>query len=153
MAGKKNGCGYIRKIQLAIRRLGLDEETFRGIYERVTGIRSLSAMSREQRRRVADALVGEGFDDSHRPADASLCQSPQAKLIRHQWLRLKGMGVLRNSSEYALLAYVKRLTGVERMEWLDPGQAAYVIETLKAWVARVENGQVRRADGTSGDAA
>lgn len=139
MASKKKGCGYIRKIQLAIRRLDLDEETYRGLYERVTGIRSLAAMSREQRRRVAQELSDMGFDDNARPSDASLCPLPQARLIRHQWLRLKAMGALRNSSETALLAYVKRMTGVERMEWLAPAQAAYVIETIKAWVDRVAN--------------
>lgn len=151
--GKKKGCGYIRKIQLAIRRLGLDEEAYRGLYERVTGSRSLSAMSREQRRLVAKKLDEMGFASNDRPGDATLCQLPQAKLIRHQWLRLRNMGELRNSSESALLAYVKRLTGVERMEWLNAKQASYVIETIKAWANRVEDSKVRRNDGTSGDAA
>ena len=34
--------------------------------------------------------------------------------------------------------FVKRITGVDRLEWLTPGQCEKVIEALKAMVARQE---------------
>jgi len=37
-----------------------------------------------------------------------------------------------------LAAYVKRLTGVEALQWLTTGQAGGVIEALKKWQNRVK---------------
>jgi hypothetical protein len=58
------------------------------------------------------------------------------------WLQLKDMGVLRDARESALLAYVHRLTGTERMEWCNAAQLGYVTETLKSWVERVRAEQL-----------
>jgi phage-related protein len=36
----------------------------------------------------------------------------------------------------ALVAFAKRQTGVERLEWLQPKQEDLVIESLKRWLGR-----------------
>jgi hypothetical protein len=46
-------------------------------------------------------------------------------------------GIVKNPSEAALASYVKRLTGVDRLEWLSTEQASSVIETLKKWHKRM----------------
>ena len=40
-------------------------------------------------------------------------------------------------SDRHLSAFVKKLTGIERAEWLAPEEAIKVIEVLKGWLARV----------------
>jgi phage gp16-like protein len=135
-------CSYQRFIQKARRDLGLDEETYRQFLESVTGQRSTRGMSRQERWRVVEALKEKGVAFESKTGkgrkDASKDDSPQAKLARHLWLTLKSYGVLRDSSEWALLAFVKRTTGVARFEWLNKGQMDKVIESLKQWVDREE---------------
>jgi phage gp16-like protein len=146
----------IKIIHVAIRRLGLTEDEYRALYEGQTGKRSLKEMTVRETGRVLEAMMGYGFKKdgraqapAHTRADGraqstartrdkgiTLCADPQPRKIRALWLRLRDMGVLRNPSELALLTYVKRLTRVDRMEWLDSGQLSHVIETLKSWVNR-----------------
>lgn len=57
----------------------------------------------------------------------------QVKLIRHLWLTLYDLGVVKNNSEMALAKYVKRITGTDHYNWLSCKQASHVIETLKKW--------------------
>lgn len=65
-------------------------------------------------------------------------KDPQAKLIRHLWLTLHEKGAIKNPSELALSAYVKRQTGIDYLGWLPSHKASRVIESLKKWVERVE---------------
>ena len=67
----------------------------------------------------------------------------QCKMIRGLWIELHELGAVRNSSEKALAAFVKRMTGVELLSWLDNDQSSQVIEHLKKWrqrISEVENG-------------
>ena len=43
-----------------------------------------------------------------------------------------------NNDSRRVNGFVKRITGVDRLEWLTPGQCEKVIEALKAMVARQE---------------
>ena len=143
-------CQYQRFIKMTQRSLGLDDDTYRDFLEAVTGKRSTTEMTLKQRWRVVEALKAKGvaFESTKsakfggtkaaRRPDAPRDDRPQSRLIRHLWLRLKDLGVLRDPSERALLAYVKGITGNVRMEWCQPEQLATVIETLKKWIGRVE---------------
>jgi phage gp16-like protein len=135
-------CAYQRFIQMARRRLGLDDETYRNLLESYTRKRSTKEMSPEERRRVVEALKAKGAHfggkTARRGQDAAKASDPQSRLARHLWLRLKGYGVLRDASEWALLAYVERLTGKKRFEWCNRAETSKVIDALKAWVERIE---------------
>ncbi len=61
----------------------------------------------------------------------------QARKIWQLWKALHEAGAVRNSSEKALNAFVKRQTGVESYRWLNTHQASNVIEALKKWQKRV----------------
>jgi phage gp16-like protein len=142
----------IKIIQVGIRKLGLQEHEYRTIYEAATGKASLRAMTPREMARVLAEFGRLGFssapghEEAAQPARAAggttLCKTPQARKIRSLWLTLRDLGALRDSRESALLAYVKRLTDVERMEWCNPAQLGYVAETLKSWIARVETEQL-----------
>jgi phage gp16-like protein len=124
------------------RNLGLDDDTYRDFLESVTGKRSTAKMTVKQRWRVVEELKRKGvrFEPKRRGGDASMDAGDQSRLVRHLWLKLKSYGVLRDSSEWALLSYVERVAGVKRLEWCNDRQINRVIETLKKWVERVEDG-------------
>jgi phage gp16-like protein len=146
----------IRVIQVGIRKLGLQEHEYRAIYTAATGKDSLRAMTPRDMGRVLAEFARLGFssaapghEEAAPPARAagiaSLCRTPQARKIRSLWLTLRDLGALRDARESALLAYVKRLTEVERMEWCNAAQLSYVAETLKSWIARVQTEQLAAA--------
>ena len=137
---KKNKAQMIRAIQYAKRQLGLDEETYRKNLKFATcGETSLRAMTPQECWKVIQYFKNVlGFKFTF-PGDITLADNEQSKLVRHMWLKLKNYGVLRNPSEKALAAYVKRITKVDRLEWLKTDQAQHLIETLKNWVDRIED--------------
>ncbi|MDD4617253.1 MAG: DUF1018 domain-containing protein, partial [Alphaproteobacteria bacterium] len=47
-------------------------------------------------------------------------------------------GEVHDSGEEALLAFVRRMTGIDSLAWLIPQRANTVIEALKSWLARAE---------------
>ncbi|WP_426122076.1 regulatory protein GemA [Methylococcus capsulatus] len=73
-------------------------------------------------------------------------QEAQSRKIRALWLGLHQAGIVRDPNESALAAYVKRMTGVEALQWLDEHQASRVIEQLKKWGFRAARQAEDRAD-------
>lgn len=61
---------------------------------------------------------------------------PEARKIRALWMMLHDLGAVNNPSEAALAAYVKRLTKVDDLHWINGKQAETLIETLKKWALR-----------------
>jgi phage gp16-like protein len=131
-------------IQIARRQLGLDDATYASFLRGITGEESTTAMNRKQRYLVLEQLKKDGFKVG-RPGDAAQDQSEQALLVRHKWLMLKHYGILRDPSERALLKYVRRITKVDRMEWLKSWQMNLLVEAIKKWVARVERELLQKA--------
>ncbi len=52
------------------------------------------------------------------------------------WISLHKAGVIRSSSDMALQAYVKRMVGVDNLQWCDGGHCRVLIESLKSWAIR-----------------
>jgi len=82
-----------------------------------------------EKRKPAKKAVGAG---SSRP----LADDPQSRKIRALWIELHQAGKVKNPAESALTAYVKRMTGVNALQWLNTAQASNVIEALKKWLER-----------------
>jgi phage gp16-like protein len=76
------------------------------------------------------------------PPSRALDTSPEGKKIRAIWIMLHELGAVQNASEEALAAYVKRMTTVDAIQWLNGTQAERVIETLKKWALRYLPGAV-----------
>ena len=54
------------------------------------------------------------------------------------------IGVVKNPSEEALASYVKRITGVDALQWINGDQAETLIESLKKWAMRFLPATVER---------
>ena len=140
----------IKVIHVRKRHLGLDDNSYIDLIgSAVKGKTSCKNMTVAELKAVLLAMRQKGFvsttpaSSGSKKNDFSKCDSPQAKKIRHLWLCLANTGQLRDKSEKALLSYVKRLTGVGRMEWCNAMQLSSVIESLKLWLQRVtESGEV-----------
>ena len=129
----------IRLIHVAQRDLGMDDDTYRAVLADCTGKRTTVAMSLTELELVIGRMKRGGFRVRHggKPASSRpLADYPEATKIRALWLFLHQLGAVKNPSEAALAAYVKRVARVDALQWLDGKQAKTVIESLKKWAMR-----------------
>jgi len=137
----------IRLIHVAKRELAMDDDTYRALLVTCTGQDTSTHLTDTELNKVLAHMKRRGFKVRHathkskpaRKPSRALAQSPQDKKIRALWLSLHKHGVVRDPSEAALAAYVKRITGVDALQWLDIQQASQIIETLKQWQLRIEH--------------
>ncbi|WP_026379382.1 gp16 family protein [Afifella pfennigii] len=123
-------------IHVAKRDLGLDDGAYRAVLARVTGKSSAGAMSESERRMVLAELRRLGFKGSSKRGRKAP-SGPYAKKAQALWIALWNLGAVADKRDQALLAFVKRQTGIERTEWvLDAGHGRAVVEALKAWCER-----------------
>lgn len=122
----------IAAIHVAKKQLALDDDTYRTLLVRVTGKDSCGAMSEGERQRVVEELRRQGF----KPAQKAL-QGPFVKKLQALWISAWHLGLVDDRRDGALIAFVRRQTGIGHMRWLiDAEDAAKVSEALKGWMAR-----------------
>ena len=136
----------IRLLHVAKRELHLDDETYRAALMQATGKTSSKEMGIRELERVLDHFKKRGFviKPKTKPQQHKLpvtALHPQDKKVRALWLEMHELGIVRDKSEYALSRYVKRLTGVDALNWTHKWQTSKVIESLKKWRSRVERQQ------------
>lgn len=140
----------IQLIHIGKSKLCLDDDTYRSLLDTTTGKTSTKEMTLGELNKVMTRLKQLGFAPTPAKSAGKLKQDsdPQAKLIRHLWLSLHALGAVKDPSEKALCAYVKRQTGIDFLAWLPSHKASRVIESLKKWVERVEK-QTETAESTT----
>ena len=150
----------IRLIHVGKRELGLDDDVYRALLMGSVQKDSTSAMSVLELERVLERMKRSGFKvrvKSARPPAQSrpgrpLAQYPEARKVRALWLFLHQLGAVKNPSEEALAAYVKRIAKVDALQWTNGNQTEALIETLKKWAMRYLPGQVREMAQTLSEA-
>lgn len=129
---------YIRLIHIAKSQLNIDDDTYRHLLQTLTQKNSTKIMTIWELKKVVDNLKAKGFRVKPPKKAAKITATePVHKKIRSLWLELADAGEVKNRSEKAINLYVKRITGVEVMDWLTEKQAMVVIESLKCWQARI----------------
>jgi len=124
------------KIHVAAKQLGLDEDDQRALYERVTGERSLRAMSRPQIAAVNDEFIRLGFKPTRSKRKGDLT-GPYAPKMRALWMAGYNLGVVRTRTDKAMIAWTYRQTQIEHLNWLrHPEDANKAIDALKLWMRR-----------------
>lgn len=139
-----NRKNYYTLLQVGKADLGWDDEFYYGIWLPMQGATlkdgkySASTMTIGQLCQAVETMKKQGFKVKHRNDKSSrkLAGDAQSQKIRALWLEMHDQGIVRNPSEASLAAYVKRLTCVEALQWLDTEQASGVIEALKKWQQR-----------------
>lgn len=126
----------LARLHMAKAERGLDDDAYRDLLERETGRRSAKDVTEAQIARVLDLLTGTGVAAAGRGFGV-VAAGPYAPKIKALWLSGWHLGVVRNRTDAALLAFVKRQTGLDHTRFLREGRdAARAIEALKAWLAR-----------------
>ncbi|WP_218241557.1 gp16 family protein [Comamonas fluminis] len=147
--------GLIKLIHVARRDLNLDETNYRAILFAQGGNESLSAMPIDGMKKVLDYLKAQGFKVRKTSTDRKQATGIDASKVRALWLFLHELGAVRDPSEAALTAYVKRIAKVEDLQWMRgmrlvasgnrqmfKARVEVVIETLKKWAMRFLPGAV-----------
>ena len=142
--------GLIKLVHVARRELNLDEPSYRAILKAQGGLDSLSKMNTAQMSRVLEYFKAQGFRVRKAPNDRKQATGKDASKVRALWLMLHELGAVRDPSEAALTAYVKRMAGVDDVQWMRgerrvsygdvrayKARPEVVIESLKKWAMRV----------------
>lgn len=132
-----------RKIFVACRALGIDNDTRQSLQLRVVGKSSLSEMTEEELRKVVKALEQKGFKPSRTGGTAKAAKRADVRYIHVLWGLLKRADALENPTRDGLNAFIRKrfaktwgaaLIDVDAME--DHGQISDVINALKSWCDR-----------------
>lgn len=131
----------IKLIHVAKRDIGLDEDTYRGILRSCSsnGKTSSSDLTIPELEKAISHMKKCGFKVKPKGKPTrKLASDDQSKMIRGLWLELHEYGYVENPSESALASFVKRMTKIDDLHWLDTDQASKVTEELKQWRGRDE---------------
>ena len=138
----------IKLIHVAKRELGqrhgLDDAAYREILLSVGKDSSLKTMTIPGMVAVLEHLKSRGFQVRPKTGDRRQATDPGARKVRALWLFLHQLGEVRDPSEKALAAYVKRIAKVDDLHWADSRALDALIETLKKWAMRVLPGALKR---------
>ncbi|HHY0483408.1 TPA: gp16 family protein [Vibrio parahaemolyticus] len=131
----------LKLVQIGKRELAMDDDTYRAMLKNITGQNSSKNLQQWQLSKVLDHLKSLGFKPkaSNKPKP----KAPEVAKIKAIWITMHKQGFVRDGSDSAIDAYVRRMTthsngrGIERAIWLKSYQAADVLESLKKWHSRL----------------
>ena len=144
----------LQKIHIARKQLSMSEDTYRNLLREISKGRTDSSadLTHVERAQLLKHMERCGFkarkpkQNRRAPAKPDLPigdDRDQVKMIRGLWIELHEFGAVRDSSELAMCAYVKRVTRKDHPKFLDIDQASEVIEQLKKWRDRVRTAPFR----------
>ena len=135
----------IRAIHTLKGKLGLSEDDYRALLMNLTGVASSKDMAAAQRQQVRAHLqnLAERMGVAQPKRRAWLSQAafaakqqaaePRERLAYFLWGQLHRGGVVRDGSRLALHAFVKRVAGVDALEFCDALQMNAVLKALRDW--------------------
>ncbi len=124
----------LAKIHIAIKELGLDDATYRGVLWDRYHKESAAELTGSQAADLIDLFRQKGW----RPASFG-----QRGLIHVLWNRLAAVGAIGHHDEAALTAFIEHATGKDDLRRLNVREASRVIEMLKKWLERLGAGERR----------
>ncbi|MGM5088023.1 gp16 family protein [Rhizobium sp. 814_E9_N1_1] len=130
----------IAAIHIAKKQLGLDDDTYRAKLARITGKSSAKEMTEAERQRVLTVLRNDGFTPApaaRRGDGRQKLTGKYAKKLQALWIAAWNLGIVRDRDDNALIAFVKRQTGIDHTRFLVyADDAKRAIEALKGWINR-----------------
>jgi phage gp16-like protein len=125
-------------IHMAKSDLRMSREDYEFVLHEVTGKASAALLNERERTKLINHFKTKGFKIKSGGAavrfKANLGHEGLKMLAL--WGMLHDLGAVKNPSEDALHAYIKRITKVDSPKWVNGAQVETVIETLKKWSMR-----------------
>lgn len=132
----------IRLIHVARRDIGMEDDAYRALVARLCNGKTSSAdCDVLELERIIGHLKKAGFKvrkpKTAKPAEQRpLATDPESAKLRALWLLLHQVGATESATEASLAAYVRRMTGVDALQFVRAKDRYPLIEGLKAWAAR-----------------
>lgn len=126
----------LAKIHIAKAQLNLDDDQYRDIVRRVTGKDSAAQCRYSQLVDLINEFKSLGWKTEKKKAFRR-APSDGIKKIYALWGKLQALGAVQLTDKTALDAFVKKYTGIDSVQWLQPAQQQKIIEILKQWIKRI----------------
>ncbi len=126
----------LAKIHIAKAQLNLDNDQYRDIVRRVTGKDSAAQCRYSQLVDLINEFKSLGWKTEKKKAFRR-APSDGIKKIYALWGKLQALGAVQSTDKTALDAFVKKYTGIDSVQWLQPAQQQKIIEILKQWIKRI----------------
>ena len=137
-AVRDNRRADLAQIHIGIKALGWDDAFYRQILWSVCRAHSSAELDLAGRLRLIEHLRSCGFKPGAQPGrgarPVARPLTPVQRKMWSLWQQLADAGLVANRGMPALMAFVKRQTHVERLEWLNAKQEDLVVESLKRWL-------------------
>jgi hypothetical protein len=139
----------IRLIHTARNALALTEDSYRGIILRFSDMKTDSSakLTGPQRRKVIEHFRTLGFIATAKKPVVALADRrggranpdyrPQVGKLSALWYALYQLGIVRDGSQEACAAFVRRHSGIQVMRWNHAEDLRTAIECLKGWGERM----------------
>lgn len=133
------------KIHIAKKDLGLDDDTYREIIRQAVNKSSAKDCTDRQLLKVVKTFEEKGW--KHKKSLNQYRKVPTGRYdlekIYALWGELQGLGVVKSTELVELDKWVNRMTNGKRSsaQFLEESWAQRIIECLKKWIKRVENGK------------
>ncbi len=113
------------------------DDDYRAFLGREYGVSSSKQLSFAQAEKVIETLRTLAGDNGKLRRAGVTAEGPYAGKLRALWISAFNLGVVKNADDAAMLAFVKRQTGLDHTRFLvDVADARKAIEALKSWIAR-----------------
>jgi phage gp16-like protein len=117
---------------VACSEMGIEEAERRLLVRRITGKASTKECSAEELVAVVAELRRQGWQGTPKSY-----RRAEARKVAAMWVEAHGLGAVKDRSDQALNAWVKRMTRVDRLEWVDEDRDFTVlIRGLQAMITR-----------------
>jgi hypothetical protein len=125
------------KIHVLKNNAKLDDDTYRDLLERETGKRSCKGMAPAEQLQVISALERLLPEQDANATLGKRATGKYASKLQALWIAGYNLGVIANKSDEAMIAFLKRQTGLDHHRFLQEGKAAnQAIDALKLWIRR-----------------
>ena len=119
--------------------LGLDDETYRAVLSGYGVVsskemtdRQAAELTRDLTAKAKAAGVWREGRGTARRAPTMIPDDKMSRKILALWIELHKAGIVRTGTDEALLKFVKRLTGKDRLQWCSTADKSAVINALNA---------------------
>jgi hypothetical protein len=133
--------GLLAKVHIAKKDLGLSDDDYRALLDRRYGVASSKALGAAKLEDLIGYFISLGWTPKRKPkAQATKRRAavpdddPWFGKARALWISLYWLGVVRDRSDTALVAFARRQTGIDAATWISDWRP--VIEPLKDWAVR-----------------
>ena len=125
-------------IHMAKKALGWDDDHYRDVMFAVCRVRPSGDLDFTGRKRFIAHLQACGWSGARTAPSGRPRQAWDGKrrLVWALWQQLADARLVNDRTSRGLNTWVKRQTGVDRLDWLNEPQLALVIESGKQWLAR-----------------